>query len=61
MKNRKQLLADFYLNLLTMSREPDFKLQWLADEVCMALANELESSPANVRMIFERMAAEDRK
>lgn len=60
MKNRKQLLADFYLELLAMRREPDFNLQWLADHVRNALANEISSNTLTVQNIFERMAEEDK-
>lgn len=59
--NTKQLLADFYLKLLMLNNKPNFKLQWLAIHVRDALAIELETNPANVQLIFERMAEEDAK
>lgn len=60
MRNRKQLLADFYLSLLSMP----FGLwrarnQILYAEVREALAIELDSDPETVQSIFERMVQED--
>lgn len=60
MKNRKQLLADFYLELLAIRHEPDFDLQWLADHVLLALSDRLVEHPDTVQRIFTRMAAEDK-
>lgn len=62
MKNRKQLLADFYLELLAIQddafRSRNFKL-YIA--IKAALVSELESDPDTIGHIFERMAAEDSK
>lgn len=59
MKNRKQLLADFYLELL--AQEPAFKLNHsdLIAQVCLSIAYELEEKSEVIERIFERMAAED--
>lgn len=54
MKNRKQLLADFYLELLKIDG-----LDKLREATVLALADELKESPITVNRIFERMAAED--
>jgi len=59
MKNRKQLLADFYLELLKM-KAPTAPNNLLI-EVLRELAIELESDMSTVKHIFERMAAEDGK
>lgn len=60
MKNRKQVLADFYLDLLAL---PDdawrAKHQGLYALTVNQLAIELESDPETIQNIFERMAAED--
>lgn len=61
MNNIKFLLMDFYLKLLTLSKDDDFKYQWLADCARDALADELKTTRANVEMIFNRMVAEDEK
>ena len=60
--NTKQLLADFYLKLLMLPQE-QFRSnnQALYATVRDALAIELETNPANVQLIFERMAEEDAK
>lgn len=60
--NTKQLLADFYLKLLMLPQE-QFRSnnQALYVTVRDALAIELETNPANVQLIFERMAEEDAK
>lgn len=60
MKNRKQLLADFYLELLAIQYEPSFNLAWLINHVKTALAKELETEEYTVQNIFERMASEDK-
>ena len=61
MKNRKQLLADFYLNLLTLPHDAwRARHQSLYALILNALADELESDPETVQCIFERMASEDR-
>ena len=60
MKNRKQLLADFYLELLA---QPDtfHRMHFtMYQEVLRALSRELESDTGSVHDIFERMAAEDK-
>ena len=62
MKNHKQLLADFYLALL--SYPPFHKMrghQSLYAEVRAALASELGESEFTIQLIFERMADEDAK
>ena len=62
MKNRKQLLADFYLNLLALPHDEwRARNRHLYAEVREALACELESDNETVQRIFERMAAEDEK
>ena len=58
-KNHKQLLADFYLELFNWSTERDFKYYWLMSDVRDALASELKEEPETIQRIFERMAAED--
>ncbi len=61
MKNRKQLLADFYLELLAIPVTDRFRLlnDYLYAAVRDALTYELSSDPETVQRIFERMAAED--
>jgi hypothetical protein len=59
MKNRKQLLADFYLDLLAIPN-PSSDIQHLMNAVCFVLSNELESDMDVVRNIFERMSSEDK-
>jgi hemerythrin superfamily protein len=62
MKNRKQLLADFYLELLAINPNDKFRnRQTLYAEVRDALAHELSEEPEVVQRIFERMAEEDGK
>lgn len=62
MKNRKQLLADFYLELLNIKdntfRSRNYKL-YIATQ--QALATELDSDIDTIGRIFERMAMEDGK
>jgi len=62
MRNHKQLLADFYLNLLTVPATDIFRLthQSLYAQVRQALAIELQSDNETVQNIFERMASEDK-
>lgn len=60
MKNRKQLLADFYLDLLALPN-PNDDILHLINLTCFVLANELESEYDVVKNIFERMASEDSK
>lgn len=62
MTNTKQLLADFYLELLNIPSGSMFRLthQHLYASVREALAFELCESPEAVQRIFERMAQEDR-
>lgn len=60
MKNRKQLLADFYLDLLALPDKNE-RLKGLEAVVCNVLAFELECSPIDLKQIFERMAAEDKR
>jgi hypothetical protein len=61
MKNHKQLLADFYLNLLAIPHNA-FRIhnQDLYAAVLAALSWELDSDPEVVQGIFERMASEDK-
>ena len=62
MKNRKQLLADFYLNLLALPHDAwRVNHTHLYVKVRDALADELESDSETVQRIFERMVAEDEK
>ncbi len=61
MKNRKQLLADFYLELLAIPvNTPTNNFANLRDAVLVALCNELDSDIITVQRIFERMAQEDK-
>lgn len=62
MKNHKQLLMDFYLNLLALPKDSLFirQNQYLYANVREVLAAELGSDPETVQDIFERMASEDR-
>lgn len=62
MKNRKQLLADFYLELLAIPINDKFrtKHQQLYGSVREAMAAELYEEEESVQRIFEAMAAEDR-
>lgn len=62
MRNRKQILADFYLYLLTIPMG-SFRIQHqkLYAEVRSALADELDTDEQTVQNIFERMAEEDRR
>ena len=55
MKNRKQLLADFYLELLAIKGCEDLKLAVLKE-----LSYELCEETEVVQRIFERMAEEDK-
>lgn len=61
MKNHKQLLMDFYLELLMISPLDRFRAlnQALYGHVLHALAKELDSDKFVVQEIFERMARED--
>lgn len=61
MKNRKQLLADFYLDLLAIPATDNFRIfhQPLYAMIRDALALELDSDPETVQNIFERIASED--
>ena len=61
MKNRKQLLADFYLDLLALPKQWQDENIRLMQLVRFTLANELESDVITIQNIFERMAAEDEK
>lgn len=61
MKNRKQLLADFYLELLKLPHD-----EWRARhnaiyaEIRYALSDELQCDQETLQNIFERMAKEDK-
>lgn len=61
MKNHKQLLMDFYLNLLALPHDSLFRCQnqSLYAHVRDVLAVELGIDPELVQNIFERMASED--
>lgn len=61
MKNRKQLLADFYLELLSIPMNDPFRSrhQELYGTLREVLAQELDCDSETVQNIFERMAAED--
>lgn len=63
MKNHKQLLADFYLDLLAIPAVDPFQLlnQRLYDEVLTALAKQLNEDKSAVKRIFEKMTLEDIK
>ena len=63
MKNHKQLLADFYLALLSISATDKFRIenQELYATVRESLAGLLFEDVETVQRIFERMAAEDAK
>ena len=60
MKNRKQLLADFYLELLASDDKFKRKHKDLFMSIANALAIELESDINTIERIFTRMAAEDK-
>ena len=62
MRNRNQLLADFYLELLAIPM-CKFRIQHqkLYAEVLFALSDELESDNETVQRIFECLAREDGK
>lgn len=60
MKNHKQLLADFYLELLAIPNPPTHILITRIS-VCTSLAIELGESPETVERIFEKMVTEDAK
>jgi len=61
MKNHKQLLMDFYLNLLAISPLDRFRglNQDLYGQVLHTLSKELNENPVIVKEIFERMVTED--
>lgn len=63
MKNHKQMLADFYLNLLAIHPNDIFRItnQRLYAGVREALAIELDVDGETVQNIFERMVREDDK
>lgn len=63
MKNRKQMLADFYLDLLAISPTDPFRREHIGlyIQVNMALCKELQSNAETIQSIFERMAGEDAK
>lgn len=63
MRNHKQLLADFYLDLLAIPPTDIFRIthQSLYSQVNQALAIELYSDNQTIQDIFERMASEDGK
>jgi len=62
MRNRKQILADFYLELLAIPMGK-FRIQHQAlyAQVRSALADELECDEQTIQDIFEAMAREDGK
>lgn len=57
LKNRKQLLADFYLELLAI---PKGQYEPLKRQVLLCLSDELVEHPDTVQRIFERMTEEDK-
>lgn len=60
MKNHKQLLMDFYLNLLALPvSTPGNNFANLRTETLRCLARELDTDIVIVAKIFERMARED--
>ena len=60
MKNRKHLLADFYLDLLALPHDAwRAKHQGLYVLILNQLAAELVCDVETVQTIFERMASED--
>jgi len=62
LKNRKQLIADFYLDLLALPRDEwRAKHQGLYALIVNQLAIELDSDPETIQNIFERMSAEDKR
>lgn len=63
MRNHKQMLADFYLELLAIPFENKFRIlnQSLYAEVLATLSAELGEDKETVQRVFERMAAEDAK
>lgn len=62
MRNHKQLLADFYLDLLGIPIHDKFRIlnQNLYGTVRKALAKELGEDDEIVQRIFERMVEEDK-
>ncbi len=62
MKNRKQLLADFYLELLAIPLHDPFRTKHmhLYAGIRHSIAKELESDSDTVERIFTRMAVEDK-
>lgn len=61
MKNSKQLLADFYLDILKQPKVWQLRNTLLIYDLEQTLAFELECSVETVRRIFERMATEDER
>lgn len=62
MRTRKQILADFYLDLLAMPEHTiTNNFTRLREETLLALANELDSQVIVVKTIFDRMAQEDQR
>jgi len=61
--NHKQLLADFYLKLLSIPKENKFRIynQSLYSKVRDTLAEQLGEDPEFIQNIFEKMADEDAK
>lgn len=63
MVNHKQMLADFYLKLLSIPADDKFRIlnQALYGEVRYALAKQVDEDAEVIQRIFERMAQEDSK
>lgn len=61
MRNRKQILADFYLDMLKQDVKFKCKHIQLYDVIVEVLASELESDVDTVGEIFRKMAREDEK
>jgi hypothetical protein len=57
--NTKQLLANFYMDLLSIAPEELFRLrhQKLYAEVRNVLSFELDEEPEDIQSIFERIAS----
>ena len=62
MRNRKQLLADFYLALLALPNDAwRTNNKCLYAEVLATLSADLDEAPETVQNIFKRMAREDQQ
>lgn len=59
MKNHKQLLMDFYLELLTSTTDREYLA--LKHEIIFSLGMLIEENPLELERILKKMAAEDAK